>query len=755
MSTEPSVGGAVANLPHPGPFAIHDANIAESWRKWKSRFNRYLVATGLTKLSNEVQVSTLLTVIGAEAHDVFSTFTWTEGVTEETATLSQVLEKFDMYCNPRTNITFERFKFNSRHQQNGETLDQYVTELRKLASQCNFDSVTPSEILHDRIVFGIADNKVRERLLRESTLTLDRTLEICRAAEVSVAQLKEVQKLHESRVVSAVSKKPRWKEQNGRANAATVTDCRFCGQDHERIKEKCPAWGKECSLCHRKNHFRAKCLQSREKSVRTLGAAELSSEDDETTNTTGVYTVRRLAAVGSKLDKSQTITLKVRENQDVFIRFQIDTGADVNVIPEHVYKPATGDTKLRNVQKSSTKLQVYSCTPVEVLGRVNLHVWRGGRTCVLPCEIVRGIGFHSILGKTACEKMDILKILDSDLLNPLQQQEEKHIYSLKPDTNKPLQALDIIERYPEVFSDRIGLMNGEYSIKLDDSVRPVQHAPRTVPVALRKKVKAELDSMEAAGVITTVSEPSEWISSMVVVPKKDGKIRLCIDPRDLNRAVQREHYPFPTVEEIATRLDGAKVFTVLDMHKGFWHIKIDEKSSKLTTFNTPFGRYKYQRLPFGISSAPEVFQKRNHLFIEGLSGVEVIADDFIVYGKGDSYEEAVLDHDKNLLSFLDRCKENNVVLSQKKMQLRKSEVPFIGHVATDKGLQASPDKIKAIRCMPEPNDVAGVRRFLGMTQYLAKFQPALSDMTAPLRALTKQNVEFSWQNEQQSAFDSV
>ena len=115
----------------------------------------------------------------------------------------------------------------------------------------------------------------------------------------------------------------------------------------------------------------------------------------------------------------------------------------------------------------------------------------------------------------------------------------------------------------------------------------------------------------------------------------------------------------------------------------------------------------------------------------------------------------MLDHDKNLLSFLDRCKENNVVLSQKKMQLRKSEVPFIGHVATDKGLQASPDKIKAIRCMPEPNDVAGVRRFLGMTQYLAKFLPALSDMTAPLRALTKQNVEFSWQNEQQSAFDSI
>ena len=158
-----------------------------------------------------------------------------------------------------------------------------------------------------------------------------------------------------------------------------------------------------------------------------------------------------------------------------------------------------------------------------------------------------------------------------------------------------------------------------------------------------------------------------------------------------------------------------------------------------TTFNTPFGRYRYLRLPFGISSAPEVFQKRNHLLIEGLVGTEVVADDFLVYGRGDTYEQAVLDHDKNLRAFLDRCQQENVVLSLNKLRLRQKEVPFIGHRVSDQGLQVAPDKVKAILSMPEPEDVMGVRHLLGIVQYLAKFLPHLSEMTAPLRELTQSN----------------
>ena len=203
------------------------------------------------------------------------------------------------------------------------------------------------------------------------------------------------------------------------------------------------------------------------------------------------------------------------------------------------------------------------------------------------------------------------------------------------------------------------------------------------------------------------------------------------------------------------RLHGAKVFTVLDVACGFWHVVLDEQSSFLTTFNTPFGRYRWKRMPFGIKSAPEIFQRKMHELIEGLTGVEVIADDFVVVGYGDSLQAASKDHDKSLSAFLQRCEERGVRLNADKLQLRMREVPFIGHVATSEGLRAGPAKVRAIREMPRPENVAAVQRILGMVQYLSKFLPRLSDITKPLRDLTRQDVEWHWDEPQERAFEQL
>ena len=154
---------------------------------------------------------------------------------------------------------------------------------------------------------------------------------------------------------------------------------------------------------------------------------------------------------------------------------------------------------------------------------------------------------------------------------------------------------------------------------------------------------------------------------MVVVPKANGQLRICLDPKDLNQALLREHYPLPTVEDVATRLYGAKVFTKLDVRSGFWHIVLDAKSSYLTTFQTPFGRFRWKGMPFGISSTPEVFQRWMHELIEGLHGVEVIADDFVVV----AHLEAIDDHDNKLMTFLQRCEAQGVVLKTDKFSSRR------------------------------------------------------------------------------------
>ena len=148
-----------------------------------------------------------------------------------------------------------------------------------------------------------------------------------------------------------------------------------------------------------------------------------------------------------------------------------------------------------------------------------------------------------------------------------------------------------------------------------------------------ERVQRKLEKMTTDGFIEKVDQPTDWVSSVLVESKPsteadgESKIRICLDPRDLNGAIKREHFPMPTKEEIATRLHGAKVFSVFDASNGFWQVELDEDSSLLTTFNTPFGRYRWKRMPFGIKSAPEVWQRKMREHIEGLKGVEVIADD--------------------------------------------------------------------------------------------------------------------------------
>ena len=141
--------------------------------------------------------------------------------------------------------------------------------------------------------------------------------------------------------------------------------------------------------------------------------------------------------------------------------------------------------------------------------------------------------------------------------------------------------------------------------------------------------------MERLNVIQKVQEATEWVNSMVVITKPNGKLRICIDSRDLNKVIKCEYYPMRTIEEIAARMPNAKFFSVLDASSGYWQVQLDLESAELCTFNTPFGRYKFKRLPFGLSSAPDVFQKVISEMFESIEGVEVVVDDILVWGKSE------------------------------------------------------------------------------------------------------------------------
>lgn len=264
------------------------------------------------------------------------------------------------------------------------------------------------------------------------------------------------------------------------------------------------------------------------------------------------------------------------------------------------------------------------------------------------------------------------------------------------------------------------------------------HAPRRVPAPLRDALKKELDRMTNLGVIKKVQEPTDWVNSMVVTKKKNGELRTCMDPKDLNENIKREYYQIPTREEIISEMAGACYFTKLDASQGFWQLRLEEDSTKYCTFNTPYGRYCFLRLPFGIKSAPEIFHRAMEQIIEGVEGVRVYIDDIIVWGS------TLQEHNQRLYSVMKRIQKYGLKLNRAKCEFAVQEILFLGDKLTAKGVKPDQDKIKAILNMPRPKDRTGVLRIMGMVNFIGKFIPNLTAKTSCIRELLHNDCDFKW-----------
>ena len=361
------------------------------------------------------------------------------------------------------------------------------------------------------------------------------------------------------------------------------------------------------------NHFAKVCNSGKEK---VHVAEEAEGYDSEES----LLKVEEITAIhGSGKQLTSCITFIIEEEYQEQLVCQLDTGATCNVISHRNLAQLlqNGDPPLH---KSNAQLKLFDGTLEKPVGETTLTAERRGKRVDLEFQVVE-CSNKPLLSAETCEQLGLLK-MDLD--------PEKSIHVLK---HSYLTRDQILSDYKDVFK---GLGHiGDATIVTDPSVKPMQHSPRRVPVALRDKVKAKLDDVEKKGIVEKVTTPTEWISSMVVVTTPN-KIRICLDPRDLNKAVIRPKYQMPTLDELLPKLSKAKVLSTLDAKDGFYQIRLYESSSLKTTFWTPFGRYKYLRLPFGINLAPEEFECKLHEKLDGLPGVEVIRDDILVMGYGEN-----------------------------------------------------------------------------------------------------------------------
>ena len=308
---------------------------------------------------------------------------------------------------------------------------------------------------------------------------------------------------------------------------------------------------------------------------------------------------------------------------------------------------------------------------------------------------------------------------------------------------------NIPEQYPRLFSG-LGMFKGEYTIKLQPDAKPFcLFTPRNIPLPLREKVKQELQRMERLGVISKVNEPTQWCAAMVVVPKPSGSIRICVDLKPLNESVMREIHPMPKVDITLAQLTGAKLFTKLDTNSGFWQVPLSKDSRLLTTFITPYGRFCFNKLPFGITSAPEHFQRRMNDILQDLPGVVCHVDDILVSGKDKE------EHDSRLQAVLKKLEAEGVTLNKEKCQFACTRIVFLGHVIDANGISPDPNKMEAIQKMKSPTNIRELRRLMGMINQLNKFSPHIAHLSQPLRELLKGNNMWLWTDEHEDAMQKL
>lgn len=650
------------SFPPPAPLKL-GSDIATDWNRFKSEWENYMIVADLSEVAEKKQAAIFLASIGTAAHSVFRTFKFTDETHKQK--VEKIIEAFEKYCISEANETYERFLFHQRIQQPGESFDDFLTDLRKLAATCSFATLEDS-LIRDRVVIGIRDDATRRRLLATKKLSLTDAVETCKASEVTSRRLRviggsaEVDALNTStRNRRSSPKRPDRKQIKNSSNNNGGHRCRYCALSScNGSKGACRAYGQKCRACGLLNHFAKSDMCKKQKTAASTSTprhrvvCEIDNDTDTDTDNSD-----ELLALHNGDNKRAYCHLNVEGRS---VHFLLDCGATVNVLP---LEDAAGiSPKLRNLRPAETRLRMFDNTELKTVGMLTARVQHplSGKSRRMQFYVAATHN-RAILGMDACLEMDLLFVNRDNICTVQEDQRQpspappskpqpslmlssrcgsrsrttkrtdptpparpcKRLNESSPGPSslppspslaigqQPLTKEFILETYSDVFSG-VGLLPGEIHLEIDDSVPPVQMPPRRLAVPIRDIVKQELETMCRNGIIEPVTEPSAWISALLVVRKANGKVRVCLDPKPLNKALKRCHYPMPTIDDVLPQLAKAKVFSTLDATSGFWHLQLDKESRPLTTFETPFGRFRWVRLPFGISPSPEIFMAKMH-----------------------------------------------------------------------------------------------------------------------------------------------
>ena len=321
---------------------------------------------------------------------------------------------------------------------------------------------------------------------------------------------------------------------------------------------------------------------------------------------------------------------------------------------------------------------------------------------------------------------------------------------LSPEEKQQLQQ--VLSTFADLFTTSTGSLGRTDAVKhtINTSGPPIRQPVRRLPESVKQVVDGEIQKMLQQGVVRPSSSP--WSSPIVLIKKRDGSWRFCIDYRKVNAATRRDAYPLPRIDTTLDSLRGSAYFSTLDLASGYWQVEVDERDKEKTAFSTPKGHFEFNVMPFGLTNAPATFQRLMECILSGLTYSQclIYLDDIIIFSS--TFRE----HLDRLTAVLQKLQRAGLKLRTEKCRFAQRKVHYLGHVVSAAGVEPDPAKVEAISSYPAPRDVREVRQFLGMANYYRRFVKNFSQIASPLYELTKKTAKgFSWNTDCQDAFDDL
>ena len=516
-----AVGGAHTLVRgHYGVVAQFDSS-QEDWIEYIERLENYFVANEVTDEGKRRAI--LLTAVGRQTYHVIRNLAVPRSPKE--LTYAEIVETVTTHYNPKPSPIIKRFDFNTRCQEEGESIANYIAALRSIAEHCDYGE-TLNDMLRDRLVCGIRDKRVQRRLLQEPDLTFKQARDIALTAETANKDALKLQQQppQPSKEINLLkSHKP----------SSTDKECHRCGGKHSPAQ--CKYKDYECRYCKKKGHLQSVCRKKKKAEESTTPAKPTKWVEEESTSKNDVSEYSdSLWHVTNGSSKSITVQVKLN---GVPSQMELDTGASVSLISEATFE--TLKKRGAELSTSSAKLCTYTGEAIKVMGSTNVRVTYEDQDVTLPLLVTEGKG-PSLIGRNW---------LSSLRLN------WKAIFTVQ--SRKTLD--EILSKYDEVFDDNLGTLEGVTAkLHVDTTASPRFHKARPVAFALRPKIEEELERLQGLGVIEPV-QFSDWAAPIVPVIKVDGSVRICGDYKvTVNRAAKVEKYPIPRIEELFTALAGGK-----------------------------------------------------------------------------------------------------------------------------------------------------------------------------------------------------